>query len=135
MRGLLFISIFLFVFFMTIGASDVIPPEYMKKIDAKIQEIMDPETSYMEKTKKRLGQLSWQRLQEKHSVNFAEFHTESTHLCGDAVAVDVPLAVSHHHVPALQEAEAGVGHRLPGPGLGQVSPGEEPFLLPVIRRY
>ena len=54
----MFISIFLFVFFMTIEDSDVIPPEYMKKIDAKIQEIMDPESSYMEKTKKRLGQLS-----------------------------------------------------------------------------
>ena len=58
MRGLLFISIFLFVFFMTIGASDVFPPEYMKKIDAKIQDIMDPESLYMEKRKKRLGQLS-----------------------------------------------------------------------------
>ena len=42
---------------MTIGAFDKIPPEYMKKIDAKIQEIMNPESSYMEKIKKRLGQL------------------------------------------------------------------------------
>ena len=57
MRGLLLISILLFVFSMTIGAFDKIPQKYMRKINAKIQEIMAPESSYMEEIKKRLGQL------------------------------------------------------------------------------
>ena len=49
--------ILLFVFSMTIRAFDKIRPEYKKQINAKIQEIMDPEFSYMEEIKKRLGQL------------------------------------------------------------------------------
>ena len=51
------ISILLFVFSITIEAFDKIPPKYMRKINAKIQEIMSPESSYMEEIKKRLGQL------------------------------------------------------------------------------
>ena len=51
------ISILLLISSMTIKAFDKIPPKYMRKIDAKIQEIMRPESSYMEEIKKRLGQL------------------------------------------------------------------------------
>ena len=57
MRGLLLTSILLFVFSMTIEAFELIPPKYMRKINAKIQEIMGPESSYMEEIDKRLGQL------------------------------------------------------------------------------
>ena len=57
MRGLMLISISLFVFSMTIEAFDKIPPKYMRNINAKIEEIMRPESSYMEEIKKRLGQL------------------------------------------------------------------------------
>ena len=53
----MFISILLFVFSMTIEAFDKISPKYMRKINAKIEEIMRPESSYMEEIKKRLGQL------------------------------------------------------------------------------
>ena len=54
MRGLMLISILLFVFSMTIEAFDFIPPKYVWKINAKIQEIMGPESSYMEEIRKRL---------------------------------------------------------------------------------